>query len=269
MATLEDKALVLRKTPFGESSLIVQALTRKYGRVHFMAKGAYRQTSSYYCILDFFDELELTWGARNNRDLVTLRRGRIGKRRGELSSSPERYRVALQILELCELAAQPAQVNTDLFDLVTKALEALRSDSSKPSWVLVVFELRFLQNLGLAPSLRHCASCAREAPALNEQESGPRASHRFFGGCRGTTLLGLRTRSESLWTSSWNSQPRIDRERRGPSRSRPEGRQHPKPRKHLPMRDASLNDSWIITSKFALDLAEARELLATQRDLAL
>ncbi len=189
MALARDDALILRRTAFGESSLVVQALTRTHGRVHFLAKGAYRHTSSYYCVLDLFDELSIEWSSVKNRELATLRRASITTRRRALCSDPLRYRRGVEILELCELAAQPGDGSSRLFELTTQALDALEDESTDALAVLVVFELRFLQNLGLAPSLRRCASCGGQAPTLQQDRDSVARRIAFSAGAGGRLCL--------------------------------------------------------------------------------
>ena len=189
MAIERDRALLLRRTPFGESSLVVQVLTREHGRIHAMAKGAYRKTSAYYCVLDFFDELALEWSATKDRDLATLRRASLSRQRRSVSHDVEGYRTAVEVLELAELAAQPAQRNRELFDLVSGTLDALEAAPEQARALFVVFQLRFLQNLGLAPSLRDCASCGGEAPVLRDGTPGPVERVAFSAGAGGRLCL--------------------------------------------------------------------------------
>lgn len=189
MALERDAALILRRTPFGESSLVIQVLTKTHGRVHLMAKGAYRHTSNYYCMLDFFDELSLEWSMVRGRELGTLRRADIHERRRALCQDATRYRRGIEILELCDLAAQSNDRSSKLFTLASEALDALEDESSNELAVLVVFELRFLQNLGLAPSLRGCASCGGKAPILQESETTHDRRIAFSAGAGGRLCL--------------------------------------------------------------------------------
>ena len=168
MAHLRDRALVLRRTPFGESSLVVQVLTRRRGRVHLLAKGAYRPTSRFFCVLDLFDALELEWSQSPRAELALLHAGSVEQRRGRLTADLAAYRAALAVLELVELAARPGQAEEGLFDLCEAALDGLGEGRAPPDLTLVVFELGFLQNLGLAPALETCASCAGPAPPVLE-----------------------------------------------------------------------------------------------------
>lgn len=168
MATRSGRALILRRTPYGESSLVVQLLTEREGRVHLLAKGAYRHTSPYFAVLDLFDSLQLEWSTSRTSELGLLRAGSIACRRRNLTRDLDTYRVALTGLELCELAARPGQLETGLYRLLEDFLDALDQapPGTSPDLVLVVFELRLLQNLGLTPALERCAACAGEAAPL-------------------------------------------------------------------------------------------------------
>ena len=170
MAVRGDRALILRRTPFGESSLVVQVLTERQGRVHLLAKGAYRHTSSFYCVLDLFDTLELEWHTPRGGELGLLRAGSLVRRRRWITEDLARYQAAGAALELGELAARPGQADAVLFAVLEDLLDALAGTGSEgqPSATLslVVFELAFLHNLGLAPSLERCAACGGPAPPV-------------------------------------------------------------------------------------------------------
>lgn len=181
MAVLRDQSLLLSRTSFGESSLVVQLLTRKYGRVHLLAKGAYRATSRFFCVLDSFHTLDLEWSETPRRELGLLRRGSIAISRKRVPSELEQYRPASSMLELTNLAARPGQADSGLFDNLSRGLDALVRGEESPQATLVVFELGFLQNLGLFPSLEACAACG--GPADPVSRDGRRAA--FSAGAGG------------------------------------------------------------------------------------
>ena len=92
---LADDALLLRRMPYGESSLVVHALTREGGRRHLIAKGVFRPRSRFFAALDLFDTLDLGWSESSRRDLGTLQRAEIRRRRHAIARSLERYRTGL------------------------------------------------------------------------------------------------------------------------------------------------------------------------------
>jgi DNA repair protein RecO (recombination protein O) len=190
---LHDRALVLKRSPFGESSLVVHVLAREHGRVHLLAKGAYRPTSGYFAVLDFFDTLELEWSHSPRSELELLRKGSLAVRRRALSADLDRYRAALAILELADLAAHPSVADPAAFDHTEGALTALSDANLDPELVLAVHELGLLALLGLAPALERCASCGGPAPALHG--SGARAA--FSAGAGGRLCEGCAVRARA------------------------------------------------------------------------
>jgi DNA repair protein RecO (recombination protein O) len=164
--TVLDEALLLRRSPFGESSLTVRVLTREHGLVSLMAKGAHRPTSRFFAVLDAFHTLELTWAHVASRDLQTLQAGRVLVLRRRIPRDLERYHLASTVLELAGLAARAGQPDGALFELCRRALDELDAGRLPAPLVLVVFELRFLQNLGLAPALEACAACGGPAETV-------------------------------------------------------------------------------------------------------
>jgi DNA repair protein RecO (recombination protein O) len=196
MAVVRDRALLLRRYPYSESSLVVHACTREHGRVHLIAKGVFRPTSRYYAALDYFDTLELEWDHNPERELSSLRAGLVLRRRRAISEDLAAFDAAMAVIELSDVASRPAHRDDALFDHLQSALDALASlagresiesrepresressDSSAASGaaradlVQVWFELAFLDHVGLQISLAGCASCGGAAPALHERRA--------------------------------------------------------------------------------------------------
>ncbi len=179
---LRDQALLLRRFPFGESSLVVHALTRDHGRVHLLAKGVYRPKAAFYAALDLFDTLEIEWAHRPGRELEPLQAASILERR-HLARDLPRYEAAVCVLELLGMAAREGSPAPALFDLGVRALDELDDAQVPGALTLAVFELGFLQALGLAPALVACAACGGAAPPVDAAGSEPRAA--FSAGAGG------------------------------------------------------------------------------------
>ena len=183
--TVSDRALVLRRFRYGESSLVLQVLARERGRVHLIARGAYRPKSRYYGALDLFDTLALEWSEARGRELQNLREAALLTRRARVAFDLETFRAATTALELTSLAARADQPGLELFELLTSLLDQLvelprASPPGVPAGLpLAAFELGLLQHLGLAPALSTCAACAGEAPA------DPRGRSAFSAGAGG------------------------------------------------------------------------------------
>ncbi len=164
MPVHSDRALILRRFPFGESSLVVQVLTPHFGRVHLMAKGAYRPRGPFSWALDLFDTLALEWTSRRLGELDVLRTAHILTRRLGVTADLARYRGALLALELSGMDAREGELSGELFALLEQSLDEFAAREPDAARVQVAFELAFLRHLGLAPALVRCAACGGDAP---------------------------------------------------------------------------------------------------------
>lgn len=166
-----DRALVLHRAPYGESSLVVRVLTSEHGPQSLIAKGAHRQKSAFAWTLDLFHELELTFRPGLHGGLGSLERGTLLRRRRRIPTNIQSYLSALSALEVVELVAMPGQDERPLFQHLTRLLDALDCDGGgTPSDALAAtFETSVLAHLGLMPALLECASCGTRT------EDGPRA----------------------------------------------------------------------------------------------
>lgn len=180
---LSDEALLLRRYPYGESSLVVHVLTPRHGRVHLMAKGAYRAKSGYCGVLDWFDTLRVEWTQRPGVDLFALSGADVLVRRA-LTTDLAHYRAAHYVTELAGLAARSGARESGLYETVRETLDQLVDGEAGPEQ-LVRFNLRFLRILGLEPALETCASCGGPAPTVDPD--GARAA--FSAGAGGRLCL--------------------------------------------------------------------------------
>jgi len=172
MPARSDRALVLERHPWSESSLVAHVVTAAHGRVHLLARGAYRTTSRFYCVLDLFDTLALEWNQVPGRELFDLRAGDVARRRSRIATSLDAYRAGLTVLELLSIASRFGPPDAALLARAQQALDALDSwaagidtaEATDPQLEQVRFELDYLAHLGFAPALEVCAACGDSAP---------------------------------------------------------------------------------------------------------
>ncbi len=165
---LAQPALILRRFPYGESSLVLHALTPEAGRVALLAKGAYRPSSGFFAVFDLFDTLDVRWSGRPGQELGLVTRATLVARRPAVAGDLERYRTGLALLELAHLTGREGQEERALFRWLEGGLDLLQSARAVPGLVGVAADLQLLRANGLAPALAACAICA----APPEERSG-------------------------------------------------------------------------------------------------
>ena len=166
---------MLHTYPYKETSLIVEAFTRHFGRVALLARGARRPRSAMRGVLLSFQALSLSWSA--SAELGTLVRAEWA---GALR--PLRGRALMCGFYLNELMLRllPREdPHEALFDFYAASLHQL-SGGNAYGPVLRSFEKRMLAELGYAPLLDHDAASRPIDPAARyvyEPERGPMLSN--------------------------------------------------------------------------------------------
>ena len=187
-----EPGFVLHAYPYKETSLIVEAFTRNFGRVGLLARGARRPRSAMRGVLLAFHPLHLTWST--SAELGTLMSAEWGG--GQASLSGIGLMCGFYINELLLRLLPRDDPHEALFDAYAKALGRLAAGDAQAS-ILRGFERRMLAELGYAPVLdRDAGNGSAIEPAKHyayEAERGPVETSRANGDAviSGRTLLDM------------------------------------------------------------------------------
>src|SRR6185436_11669705 len=153
--TEHEPGYVLHTYPYKETSLIVEAFTRAFGRVALLARGARRPRSAMRGVLLSFHPLRLSWsGGAEQASLGNLVGAEWG---GALRSLTGRGLMCGFYLNELLLRLLPRDDSHEaLFDFYAESIEHL-SDGDHAA-VLRSFERRLLAELGYAPLLERDAA---------------------------------------------------------------------------------------------------------------
>jgi DNA repair protein RecO (recombination protein O) len=187
-----EPGYVLHTYPYMETSLIVEAFSRRFGRVPLLARGARRPRSAMRGVLLSFHPLQLSWSG--SAELANLRGAEWCGALQPLSGRGLMCGFYLNELLLRLLPREdPHEV---LFDVYGECLKLLSAGGEQGA-VLRSFEKRLLAELGYAPLLeRDAASGAPIDPQQRyayEPDRGPMPLQRSSPepGVSGRTLLDL------------------------------------------------------------------------------
>jgi DNA repair protein RecO (recombination protein O) len=144
--------LVLRTRPLTETSLIVQWLTRDFGRIATVAKGARRSKSPFRGQLDLFYLADLSFARSGRSELHTLREVRLLESHAGLRLELIYVQQASYCAALVEQTAEPDAPMPAVFENFRTLLEQLPKHPAQPQTIFG-FEMKWLQELGLNPKL--------------------------------------------------------------------------------------------------------------------
>jgi DNA repair protein RecO (recombination protein O) len=157
MTQAKTEAFLLRSTPYGESDLVVHLLTRQYGRLSVLAKGARKSRRRFGGALDYFHLFE-----------AVVRLGRTGLGRllevdlvrafNAVRGGVDAYWAACHVLEVARMGAREGDPDEGLFGLVEASFEAL-DRGHDPTSLVRVFQAKALAALGYGFSTETCPAC--------------------------------------------------------------------------------------------------------------
>ncbi len=146
MKTLRTKAIVLRRTNYGESDRIVQLLTPEYGKMSVLARGIRRERSKLAGGIELFSRSDITVAAgKGEMGILTGARAEVFYR--NILTDYDRlqfgYEVLKQITKATEMLDEPA-----FFELCDQSLAALNDAELDLALVRAWFWLQLATLLG-------------------------------------------------------------------------------------------------------------------------
>ena len=180
---VDEPAYVLHRYDWSESSLILEVLTRHYGRIALVAKGAKKPSSNFRPILLPLQPLHLAFGG--DAEIRTLRSSEwMG---GHVMPTGEALMAGYYLNELLIRLLARDDPHPALFDAYALtvhiiAQEGKNSDNLQTLEVaLRAFELMLLREIGFLPSLKsqtaNLADLQAETAYVLIPEGGLRAAH--------------------------------------------------------------------------------------------
>ena len=172
-----EPAFVLHTRAFKETSLIVEILSKEFGRIAFTAKGARRPRSSLRGMLLPFQSLQATWSGR--QELKTLHN--IEWSNAFLTIEGDALVCGFYLNELIMRLVPKDDPYPKLYDFYNNTIQELTSNKFL-SVTLRRFELRLLQELGYQVPLNkdiHGGIIDPDKKYFYQVESGPSFNRTF------------------------------------------------------------------------------------------
>ena len=198
---LEERtpAIVLRTRPQGESDKIVTFLTRTWGKVTGIAKGAKRSRRRFVNVLEPFTHVQLRFRPGRTDDLSFIFGCDLLRTFRSPSRDLQRFALASYIVELIDVMVAGREAGQDTYLLLLHALTVLEEQAALSPLFLSLFELRLLTNVGYAPNLAECQQCRISiTPEETPLTFSPSLGGLLCPKCRGRGGATLRLSVETL-----------------------------------------------------------------------
>jgi DNA repair protein RecO (recombination protein O) len=200
---LEERtpAIVLRGRAHGESDKIVTFLTRDWGKVTGIAKGAKRSRRRFVNVLEPFTHVQLRFRPSRADELAFIFGCDLLQSFRSPSRDLQRFALASYVVELIDVMVTGREADQETYRLLLDSLMGLEGQEEVSSLFLPAFELLLLTYVGYAPHLTGCQQCSL---SLNGEET-PLVFSPSLGGLlcprcreRGGTIILLSAETLSL-----------------------------------------------------------------------
>lgn len=190
---IEGLGIVVRRTPIGDSDLMLGLFSRDRGLLSVSARGA-RRASSKLGALEPLHTLRVGMDLSIGAEIAKLRESRIERARVGLLSSSTRLDAAAHLLKLVRGVVPQASAEPRVFDELERGLDALEHEPlEEVTAVLARAGATILGELGYAVDLSACVRCGTPCPPNGAALFDPAAGGLVCRSCGGgpTLLRGV------------------------------------------------------------------------------
>ena len=148
---LRTDAVVLRSTPYSETSRIATLFTLKMGKVTIMAKGARAAKSRFGSSLEVLSQIHAVIYCRPSRNIQTLSESAHIALFQRMTQQLDRLAAGLRICELTYALTEDEEPQPDIYALLVRTLEALNDEHVSTDCIQMYFQMHLAEALGYAP----------------------------------------------------------------------------------------------------------------------
>jgi len=156
----DTEALILSRYYYGDTSLICNLFTEKYGRVSIIAKGSRKLKSPYNGILRPLQFIDLHYYYKAKRNIQLLKEATLNKHFFQTHNEYAKILASYQVIDIINQVCKIENPNKIIFRLVKKILNKINEAESKNIMIYqIFFNLQLLNYIGYQPMIELCSIC--------------------------------------------------------------------------------------------------------------
>lgn len=179
---LKCRGIVLNEFPMGDKDKRITLLTREYGKIGVMVKGAFSPNSKWRSVSQPFSCASYELSKSNG--FYYIKDAELIDSFYAMRSDFDRLAWGELLLEVSADIATSGEDNSEIVDLLLRALSVMRNERMTPQCAGAAFLWRLMSRIGFQANLRHCAGCGAELTALP-----PEASQNFCFSFTGGAMI--------------------------------------------------------------------------------
>lgn len=160
----KTQAVVIGRRGLGESDRLVMFYSRRFGRIHGVARAARRPRSRFGGALELFTLGELVFFDTGKSDLLRIDHFDIVHPFSRIREDLDRFGQASWMVECIARLTAEQDRHRALYGLLVRGLHAVETSGGGPARAAICFGVRAIDVLGHRPRLDACGGCQRAYP---------------------------------------------------------------------------------------------------------
>lgn len=146
----QTEAIILHARKHGDSSKIITAYTRDYGRLSLIAKGAMNPKSKFSASLEPLTHSDIVFYHKPNKDLFLLSKSETIKSNSKIKNSIDKLMPTLAMCELTSQATQTLDNDPDIFNKLKSNIDLAAQNQTDVRNIFLDFCLYMAQQTGFS-----------------------------------------------------------------------------------------------------------------------
>lgn len=160
MAIKKVRAIILKRMPIRESSILATLFSRESGKLRGLVKGVRREKNPLGARFEPFTHLSVVYYEKIRSDTHLISETVVLNSNAYLRDQLHFFGYASYLVELVDVLFDLYDPYPDVFDLLQDSFKLFPDYS--PSLILRAFEVKLFATVGLLPILDHCVLCRKE-----------------------------------------------------------------------------------------------------------
>lgn len=162
MAIKKVKAIVLKRIPVRESSILVTVFSREHGKLRGLVKGVRREKNPQNARFEPFTCLSLIYYEKLRSDTHLITEAVVIDSNHHLRDQLRLFAFASYLVELVDVLFDLYDPYPEIFDLLKDCFKLFRDSS--PELISRAFEIKLFGMAGLLPIFNQCVLCRKKEP---------------------------------------------------------------------------------------------------------
>lgn len=158
----KSEAILLKKTKFGDTSLVVQLYTKEFGKISAIIKGARSPKSKIGSRIDLINQVEIVLYNKTEKDLQLITQVNLINHFPRIKEDLDRLKYASAVCELILKLIPDHDVNDKIYRGSLRILKLFNESENSSIFLFAQYLLFFIKEIGFEISIDYCSNCGNK-----------------------------------------------------------------------------------------------------------